>query len=187
MIANPDLTRAPAEPMAESPTPANAFSSVEPTVDMAPPGASPDEPTRDSSPDCACRRPVALVEGSEPGLTKETLWVLRRRLRLAAVILFTGFAIFLVKHFFEADFRTPLDTLIFAFHVLVTIVLGTVGLPLCRQCEISLRRLRVSEWLVFGLPLALMLILQHRLTLDCCRRMNFFDLPPLKAYTGYSR
>ena len=177
MIANPDLTRAPAEPMAESPTPANVFSAVAPTVDMAPPGPSPDEPTRDSSAHDARRRPVALVEGSEMGLTQETLWVLRRRLRLAAVILFTGVAIFLVKHFFGVEFRTLPGTLFFAFHVVVTIVLGVVGLPLCRRCEISLRMLRVSQWLVFGLPLALMLMLQYHLTLACCRQMGFFDLP----------
>ena len=59
--------------------------------------------TSDSSDDsmrAAARRHVALVEGSTPHISAETRDLLRNRLRMAAILFFIGFFVFLVRWFF---------------------------------------------------------------------------------------
>src|SRR5690348_9245044 len=46
------------------------------------------------------RRGVALVEGSTPHLSAETRDLLRNRLRIAAILFFVGFFVFLIRWFF---------------------------------------------------------------------------------------
>src|SRR5262249_49452168 len=50
-------------------------------------------------------------------------------------------------------------------------------MPLCRRCPVSLRKLRVAELAIFGLPAVFFLLLQHRVTLDDVARG--FMPPPL--------
>jgi serine/threonine-protein kinase len=98
------------------------------------------------------RKQVALVEGSTPHLSAETRDVLRSRLRLAAILFFIGFSVFLVRWFFFwnewASQRLPL----FLTHGFVTIILGLFAVRLCRHCTYSLKTLRISELLIFGCP-----------------------------------
>ncbi len=162
--------------MAEQPTPTDPLGSNQPTLEMAS-GPSLGSPVVSSIASRLDRAGVELIAGSNGGLSDEILHVLRRRLRLAAVILFAGFAVFLLRHFFQADFSTGQGVFLFAFHALVTVVLGVVGLPMCRRCRVSLRRLRISELLVFGLPLVFFLVMQYTWTVDCCRMEGFFDFP----------
>src|SRR5262249_10084954 len=50
-------------------------------------------------------------------------------------------------------------------------------MPLCRRCPVSLRKLRVAELAIFGLPAVFFLLLQHRVTLDDVARG--FMPPPM--------
>lgn len=151
------------------------YSSTGPTIEMdsATPADIPSVEISAGSPHCA----VELVEGSVCPLSEELLQQLHRRLRLAALVLFAGFAVFLVKHFFQADFHTTTGLALFILHTLVTIVLGAIGLPMCRGKHVSLAWLRRAELLVFGLPVLLFLLLQYTRAVGCCQKMGYFDFP----------
>jgi tRNA A-37 threonylcarbamoyl transferase component Bud32 len=105
------------------------------------------------------------VFGSGPHLTKETQELLKGRLRAAAIILLIGFGIFLVHHVFGVLTTQPLYPLLLGSHIFVVLVLGVMALPLCRSCTVTLKKLRVSELIIFGFPAAFFLMLQYRVTL----------------------
>jgi serine/threonine-protein kinase len=113
-----------------------------------------------------CRPQRAVVSGSGPHLTEETQVLLRARLRAAALILLVGFGAFLVRHVAGVIGGEPFDPVLLGFHILVVLVLGFCSLPLCRKCPVSLRKLRVTELVIFGLPAVFFLLLQHRMTLS---------------------
>src|SRR5262249_62006918 len=83
--------------------------------------------------------------------------------------------VFWVRPFGGLGAGGPLDPVLLGFHVLVVLVLGFTSLPLCRKCPVSLRKLRVTELVVFGLPAAFFLLLQRRVTLDQVARGS---MPP---------
>ncbi len=151
------------------------YSATEPTVEMnsATPADAPSVEVTAGAAQCI----VELIEGSVCPLSEELLQQLHRRLRLAALVLFAGFAVFLVKHLFQADFSTSLGVTLFALHALVTAILGAIGLPMCRRKEVSLAWLRRAELLVFGLPLLLFLLMQYMRAVACCQKMGYFDFP----------
>ena len=123
-------------------------------------------------------RPLpAIVAGSGPHLTEETQGLLRARLRAAAFILLVGFGVFLVRHVVGVISGEPLHPMLLGCHVLVILVLGLCAMPLCRKCPVSLRKLRVAELAIFGLPAAFFLLLQRRVTLDDAARG--FMPPPM--------
>jgi hypothetical protein len=124
-----------------------------------------------------CRPQMAMVSGSGPHLTDETQALLRSRLRAAAFILLVGFSVFLVRHVVGVISGEPLDPLLLGFHILVVLVLGFSSMPLCRKCPVSLRKLRVAELVIFGLPAVFFLLLQRRMTLDQVARG--FMPPPM--------
>jgi eukaryotic-like serine/threonine-protein kinase len=124
-----------------------------------------------------CRPKRAIVNGSGPHLTAETQVLLRLRLRAAAFILLVGFTVFLIRHVVGVIAGEPLDPVLLGFHVLVVLVLGFSSLPLCRKCPVSLRKLRVAELVIFGLPAVFFLLLQRRVTLDDVARG--FMPPPM--------
>src|SRR5262249_16362354 len=117
-------------------------------------------------PEMVCCPKREIVAGSGPHLTKETQALLRSRLRAAALILLIGFSIFLVRHVVGVLANEPLSPVLLGFHVLVVLVLGLCAAPLCRHCTVSIRKLRISELVIFGLPAAFFLMLQHRLILE---------------------
>ena len=115
--------------------------------------------------------PVAVVEGSDVGLTAETASLLRRRLRLASLTLFFGLLVFLPQHYLATDFSQPGARFLFGFHVVITLVLGTVGAHLCQRRGIPMFRLRVIELVTFGLVAVFFLALQHFAILMQCREL----------------
>src|SRR5262245_20197250 len=117
-----------------------------------------------------CCPKKGIVEGSGPRLTRETQDLLRSRLRAAAFILLVGFAAFLVRHVVGVLTSEPLDPWLLGAHVLNVLVLGFLSLPLCRQHPVSMKKLRVAELIIFGLPAAFFLLVQHRMTLDNAAR-----------------
>lgn len=107
-----------------------------------------------------------LVEDSVE-LSAEVQAVLRFRLRVAALVLSSGFAAFLLWNVFFLEWDRTLDVLLFACHLVVTVVLSVSGLSLCRTCPISTRVLRAKELLVFGLPAAYFLFSQYVHMVQC--------------------
>jgi serine/threonine-protein kinase len=117
---------------------------------------------------CCPRRD--LVAGSGPHLTKETQALLRLRLRAAALILLVGFGVFLVRHVVGVLSGEPASPVLLGFHVLVVLVLAYSAVPLCSGCAVSIKKLRLSELVIFGLPTAFFLMVQHKMTLEDARR-----------------
>jgi serine/threonine-protein kinase len=107
-----------------------------------------------------------IVAGSGPHLTNETQALLRLRLRAAALILLVGFGVFLIRHVVGVLTGEPLSAVLLGFHVLVVLVLGFSTVPLCGRCAVSIKKLRIAELVIFGLPAAFFLMLQHRMTLE---------------------
>jgi len=138
---------------------------------QAPPGTLDDEtilqPAADAGgPAKVCRPKREVIAGSGPHLTKETQSVLRFRLRAAALILLIGFGLFLIRHVVGVVTGEPLSRALLGFHVLVVLVLGASAVPLWRESAVSLKKLRISELVIFGFPAAFFLLLQHRATLE---------------------
>jgi tRNA A-37 threonylcarbamoyl transferase component Bud32 len=137
---------------------------------------SPTSETLDASPAAlsdspADPRPCAgIIEGSGCGqISSETASLLRGRLRAAAGMLFLGFAAFLIYRIFRGDEfgrdgsgadMSGGDWRL-AFHILVTVVLATSFVLLCRRCALGLTKLRTYELLIFGMPVAYFMLMQY--------------------------
>ncbi len=162
--------------MDEPTTPPDKLSSAAPTLDATSATPLPGDRPADLSTDRRSCPHVKLIEGSAPQLTAETQRLLRVRLRMAAIVLFLGFAAFLVRNAFELDFTVWRHALGFGLHIAVTLVLALLAGLLCHRCAIPLKWLRLSELLVFGLPAALFLFAQYSMTLGCCAK-GYFEFP----------
>lgn len=118
------------------------------------------------------RPPVALVEGDVPALAAETARVLRRRLRVAAVILLLAAMFFLLRTAFWAPVGTGL--FLFVYQAFVVLILVGCTAALFAPMELSLRELRAVELAVFGVPCLLFLLL-HVGTLEQLERYDHED------------
>jgi serine/threonine-protein kinase len=117
-----------------------------------------------ASPSPSVRRKIALVTDGTPHMSGETHALLRRRLRIAAVMLFIGFATFLVWCLVNANTYRNWELFgpLFWMHVGVTSLLGMLAWKLCGHCDLSLRALRAIELLVFGVPAVFFLLLNYQ-------------------------
>jgi serine/threonine-protein kinase len=120
------------------------------------------EAASDSSLSCvgpACK--VHLVQGSAGELSGETENLLRARLRSAALLLFAGFAAFLVWHITRLSLATGEMLALFVLHCITTFTLGVIALALCSRCKMTTSQLRWVELVTFGLPVVFTMLLQH--------------------------
>lgn len=128
-------------------------------------------------PEGVSRPHIALVEGSDPGLSQQTYELLAQRLRIASLLLFGGYAAFFIKNLFYLEtYRTTSDWLLFWDHLAIMLVTGIVGLRLCVRCEHILKHLRLAELLVFGGSATYFLLLSHVQLKTCCAEGY---LPPI--------
>jgi serine/threonine-protein kinase len=119
--------------------------------------AAPKNDSGKAHPDKAVRQ-IAIVEGSAPHLTQETLNVLRDRLRMVAIILCAGFAVFLLRSLSSFDeFTAKGNGWLLIGHIAMTLLLGFLAWRLCVRCNMVLKHLRVAEFLIFGAPAIYML------------------------------
>ncbi|MBN1910963.1 MAG: serine/threonine protein kinase, partial [Pirellulales bacterium] len=118
--------------------------------------------------------PVALVEGSGPALSGQTNALLHRRLFAAALMLFVGSGALFIKNAIELLIGGAIEPVPFGMHGTMVAVLGTMTVLLRRRREISLRRLRAAELVVFGAPLLFFAYHEYILTAECCAK-GFFD------------
>jgi len=104
------------------------------------------------------------------------LW--RRRLRLAAILMFAGFAALLCRRAIPIVFGTPVgsaaDWFLFCSHAAVTAILGLFCLLLFSRQPSTYFRLVTAELALFGLPAALFLASQYFLTLRACEEWGIF-------------
>ncbi len=120
----------------------------------------------------AARHGIALVEGSAPHLSQETLNVLRDRLRIVSILLCAGFGLFLARSFSMFDQFTATGSYpLLVGHVAVTLLLAFMAWRLCVKCNMVLGNLRVAEFLIFGGPAAYMM------TVNIYNLMNSAQLP----------
>jgi eukaryotic-like serine/threonine-protein kinase len=109
------------------------------------------------------RRRVALVEGNTPHMSDEVRCLLRKRLRIVALLLFGGFSAFLVWLLVMGalEQRWLISGPLFSWHVGVAALLGWFALKLCGHCDLSLAKLRFVEAMVFGAPAVYFLMLDY--------------------------
>ena len=123
---------------------------------------------------------VHLVEGSGPGLSCETRAILRSRLRATALLLHAGFTIFWIWWTIEilfGDAAQSTSWFLYATQIGVGIVLGALGIGMCRKCDIPIWSLRIQETLVFGLP-ALFFVLMQAVNMPKCAQMHHYIPTP---------
>jgi len=117
---------------------------------------------------------IALVEGSDTELTGDTQQVRQSRLRVAALCLAAGFAVFFAYHAsFPEVWLSRLGLALLALHVLVVAVLAAAGAVACpKRCRLSPYMLWALEWVVFGLPGLFFIALQLNETAACAIRQE---------------
>ena len=97
--------------------------------------------------------------------------MLQSRLRAAALILFGGFAAFLLRYvFFSEQFladEAAHGTLVVSTHVGVTVLLGLAAFSLCSCRTHSIQRLRLLEAAIFGLPAAFFVWMPYLHACEC--------------------
>ncbi len=127
---------------------------------------------------CAAAK-VHLVEGSGPQISGETRNVLQYRLRSAALVLFAGFAVFLVWHLVSEvlDAKPMSITYMLGGQVFVTAVLGICAFSLCHKCDSCLKTLRVKELIIFGLPAVFFFCAQSAMLRMCAEMEHSLPRP----------
>jgi eukaryotic-like serine/threonine-protein kinase len=122
--------------------------------------ASPPTPTPTPAPAEADPR-VQIIEGSECQVSKETLCLLRSRLRAAALSLFIGFVAFLGLavaawglgvHPVQTEPTALMPLIVTSLQLFAALVLAAAWKGLCGKCKYSARYLRVYEAVIFGVP-----------------------------------
>ncbi|HTQ39938.1 MAG TPA: protein kinase [Pirellulales bacterium] len=95
---------------------------------------------------------VAMCEGSSPHMSKETRSLLRSRLRMSALLLGGGFAVFFLRQLFLVNYHSPEEMFLLLFHGLTSLFLLLIGGRLCQKCTYELSTLRIAELIIFGVP-----------------------------------
>lgn len=132
---------------------------------LSPTDATLDAGQADASACCepdVCR--VHLVEGSGGSPAGETEALLRARLRSAALLMFAGFAAFLIWHTLQVEFDAWHAATLYLSHWAATLILAAIAWSLCTRCPMTVRQLRAVELITFGVPAAHFLLHQHSRT-----------------------
>jgi serine/threonine-protein kinase len=114
------------------------------------------------------RKQIALIEGSAPQLSHETLDLLRDRLRIVSLLLAGGFAVFLLRGMWSyQEYIASRNLPLFIGHATVTLLLAVLAWRLCVRCPWVLSHLRLAEFLVFGTPAVFFAFLTYRKLAFC--------------------
>jgi serine/threonine-protein kinase len=134
--------------------PLQTIQPLEATVDSVTPA--------EASLDCVgpeCR--VHLAQGSDSGQSEQTQNLLRSRLRSAALLMFAGFAAFLIWHTIRVQFESALKVAYYAAHFATTMTMGAISYLLASRLPLAPRQLRGVELATFGVPCAFFLLMQY--------------------------
>ncbi len=122
---------------------------------------------------------VALVLGSGPSMSEESTRRLAERLRLASLLIGSGFAVYLllkILNLFESTVEPY--PLLFWGHVLVTVSTLGVAWRLCARCHVVLAHLRIAEWIIFGGPAFFFAIVSHSILKSSIADGYIADITP---------
>jgi len=124
---------------------------------------------------------VNIVEGSGPGMSSETRAVLRSRLRASALLMYAGFTAFWLWWTWEILFAGRVMTagawIVYGAQIAVAVVIGLLGVGMCRKCDIPLWSLRIQETVIFGLPAVFFVLMQAVSIPNCAQMHNFVPTP----------
>jgi tRNA A-37 threonylcarbamoyl transferase component Bud32 len=129
---------------------------------------------------------VHLVEGSECQISKETLNLLRSRLRSAAMSLFFGFAAYFAMLLLSAamgvralavESDRPAVMFVAGLQALTTVVLGMAWFGLRRCCIYSIAALRTYEAVIFGFPALFFTVIGYLEGEHMIREFKFLPAP----------
>ncbi len=119
-------------------------------------------PTADSAKSTRKTRRIGLVLGSGPSMNEETMRRLAERLRLASILMGSGFAAFLAFSLLNV-FRSTSGSrpMILVGLWLVTLSTLAVAWRLCTKCKVVHRHLRIVELVVFGGPMIFFAVVSY--------------------------
>ncbi len=120
---------------------------------------------------------IELVHGTCRALGDELQHLLRARLRIASLVLFAGFGVFLVWKGAELLSGQTDGLWLIGQLAFVTFVLGVCGGLLCRRCTIDTWKLRVKELIVFGLPALFLLQVQYEAMQNAASQIKTLNTP----------
>lgn len=107
-------------------------------------------------------RRIGLVFGSGPSMSEESTRRLAERLRLASILMGSGFSAYLIFSALNI-FRSTSDsrpTLMFGLWLVTLSTLG-VAWRFCSKCKVVHSHLRIAEWVVFGGPVIFFAMVSH--------------------------
>lgn len=98
-------------------------------------------------------RRIGLVLGSGPSMSEESTLRLAERLRLASILMGSGFSAYLIFSVLSV-FRSTSSSRPMLMFGLWLVTLSTLGVAwrFCAKCKLVHSHLRVAEWIVFGGP-----------------------------------
>jgi serine/threonine-protein kinase len=123
------------------------------TLDYRSTAASPSE--------AEARGCMAFVKGSGPCLNSEVQGLLRRRLRIAALLITGSFLAFLIRNLWDTDQFSP-SAFDRSFHAVVTVIVAVLAGLLWSRWPLCLPQLRVLELALFGSAAAFFFWLQYK-------------------------
>jgi len=112
-------------------------------------------------------------QGTGAGLSQDTAEVLGARLRSASIVMAGGFASYLVLSLYLTNWEHPGFVALFVAHTVLTVVLAASAVSLCRTCSVSMTRLRIKEFVVFGGPVAFLFAYTFLHSRDCAQYLGF--------------
>lgn len=119
-------------------------------------------PTTKSGKSNRMTRRIGLVLGSGPSMSEETSRRLAERLRLASILMGSGFSAYLIFSVLNVFRSTgePRPMLMFGLWLVTLSTLG-VAWRFCAKCNVVYSHLRIAEWVVFGGPVIFFAMLSY--------------------------
>jgi len=130
-----------------------------------------------------------FIEGSECPIDAGTKQLLRMRLRIVAIVVAAGFAVFLIYRCVFDPFNTWVAWALLGGHIAVTAVLALQAFSLCHKHLFKLSTLRLHELVIFGLPasyFALTEVVGTMRAIEACVPMQSMTPPWMMLIFSYA-
>ncbi|WP_145173517.1 protein kinase family protein [Rubripirellula lacrimiformis] len=122
---------------------------------------------------------MGLVLGSGPSMSEESHRRLQERLRLASLLMGSGFATYFILKLLGIFHSTAEPRpIVFWTHLAVTIAELAIGWRLCVNCKMALRGIRIVEAIVFGGPAIFFVMINFQNLKDSLAAGYMADISP---------